>query len=101
MGVDWDNLSTDSTISNIATAEACFHACQANPKCLQSRYDGAECSIGTSHIALGKKHAQKDGLRWTSSWNKTRIAEWVQAETVRGPQVSSSGKTVEVVKRET
>merc|ERR1712000_1579 len=21
-------------------------------------------------IALGKKHAQKDGLRWTSSWNK-------------------------------
>ncbi|KAL2065533.1 hypothetical protein VTL71DRAFT_3203 [Oculimacula yallundae] len=74
---DWDNLSKDSTIPDIASAEACTHACQANKECLQSRYDGAECSIGTKHFAFGKKREPKDGKRWESSWNKTRIAEWV------------------------
>ncbi|KAK0111532.1 hypothetical protein ONS95_001886 [Cadophora gregata] len=77
---NWDNLSKDGTVANIATAEACVHACQANHKCLQSRYDGAECSIGTKHFSLGKKHEMKDGLQWSSSWNKTRIAEWVRKQ---------------------
>ncbi|KAH7317766.1 hypothetical protein BKA65DRAFT_515163 [Rhexocercosporidium sp. MPI-PUGE-AT-0058] len=77
---DWDNLSKDGIIPNIASVDACTHACQANPKCLQSRYDGAECAIGTKHIALGKKHTPKDGVRWGSSWNKTRIADWVQRQ---------------------
>ncbi|CZT52712.1 uncharacterized protein RSE6_14072 [Rhynchosporium secalis] len=76
---DWDNLSKDGIILNIASADACKHACQSKPDCLQSRYDGVECVIGTDHFAFGQKHDPKDGKKWESSWNKTRIADWARS----------------------
>jgi hypothetical protein len=74
---DWDNLSRDETVPNIASVEDCAKACANNANCSQSLYNGDECTLGTKRIIFGVKDDSKDGKKWQSGWNKPRIAEWV------------------------
>ncbi|PBP18001.1 hypothetical protein BUE80_DR011175, partial [Diplocarpon rosae] len=77
---DWDNLSNEATVPDMESADACFAACQVVPECLQARYDGTACLIGTNHVTLGR---QVTGFK--SMWNRTRIAEWAKNKEECGP----------------
>ena len=77
---EWDNRSDDLAIGNMTTVEECRAACKAREDCLQSRFNGSECNLGTKKIMIGEKKQNKDGKQWHSSWNKTRIAEWVSKQ---------------------
>lgn len=75
---DWDNSSGDETVPNINSMEACITACANKANCLQLRFNGDECALGTKKAKLGElqKAGGQNEKRWQSSWNGTRIAEW-------------------------
>ena len=58
--------------------EACIAACANKSECLQLRFNGEKCALGTKNVKLGQVHVpkEKDEKIWKSSWNRTRIAEW-------------------------
>ncbi|CAL3967947.1 unnamed protein product [Diplocarpon coronariae] len=72
---DWDNISNDGTVPDVDSEDACFTACQYIPNCLQARYDGTICLIGTDHVSIGRKLTG-----WKSTWNKTRIEAWAKSQ---------------------
>ncbi|KAI9050643.1 hypothetical protein LZ554_005800 [Drepanopeziza brunnea f. sp. 'monogermtubi'] len=74
----WDNLSKNVIIAGVSSAEACFSACQDKPACLQARWNGEQCFIGTKHVSFGKRvdGHNGEGVEWESMWNRTRIAQW-------------------------
>lgn len=87
---EWDNLSKGHVVAGIASADACFAACQDHRECLQASFDGTTCTIGTEHVSLGKEGETMAGERsWESSWNRTRIAAWVA-----GKKPCQKGKNV-------
>ncbi|KAF2103943.1 hypothetical protein NA57DRAFT_50799 [Rhizodiscina lignyota] len=75
----WDSMPIGETISDIGSAKACEKACRNNPQCFQTSYDGDNCILGTDSFRLGENRTT-DGKRWQSSWNKTRISEWIAAQ---------------------
>lgn len=75
-------MSADETVPYISTAANCSAACAGQPSCFQSLYAGGECKLSTTNFRFGERRAPEDGRTWVSSWNKTRMAAWVQA---RGP----------------
>ncbi|EHK99291.1 hypothetical protein M7I_4856 [Glarea lozoyensis 74030] len=82
---DWDNSSEDETVKDIDSMESCVSACEKNDKCLQLRFNGNECMLGTKKVKLGevdkpKKEDGKDEKKWQSGWNRTRIAEWASGQ---------------------
>jgi hypothetical protein len=74
---DWDNTSGDATVLHIHSAEECAKACAKKEDCFQSLYNGEECTLGTKSIVFGKKREPEGGKKWQSSWNTTRIKEWI------------------------
>lgn len=73
---DWDNDAKDITIDNLTNLEGCQLACEQNKSCLQYRFRGQTCNLGTTHIKLGEKVEVQDGEHWQSGWNRSRIATW-------------------------
>jgi hypothetical protein len=64
---------------------SCIAACEHRVDCLQLRFNGDECALGTKRVKLGELYnpKEKDKKRWQSNWNRTRIAEWAsRAETL-------------------
>ncbi|KAG4431313.1 hypothetical protein IFR05_013210 [Cadophora sp. M221] len=79
---EWDNRSEGITVHNIASAEDCKRACGEQSDCMQSLYKGDTCVLGKGgEIVFGERHEAQDGEgRRQSSWNKTRIADWVSRQ---------------------
>ena len=75
---DWDNKSSGENVPNTDSAEQCAKAYRDNIRCLQSLWKGDQCLLGTEKIVFGVKHGvEEGGKKWQSTWNKTRIADWV------------------------
>ena len=84
---DWDNRSGGDSLPSITSAEECKKACDEQSDCMQSLFKGDECVLGKGgEIVFGvkQKREEKDGEdteeSWVSSWNKTRIADWVSRQ---------------------
>lgn len=79
---EWDNRCEGATVSDIVSADDCKVACDKEPECLQSLYKENVCTLGKpGEIVFGRRHEVRDGeVKWRSSWNKTRIAEWVSKQ---------------------
>jgi hypothetical protein len=86
---DWDSSSEDEAVANIKSMEACIAACANKIECLQSRFNGEKCALGTKNARLGEVHnpQDKNEKRWQSSWNRTRIAEWASRQKTCGEVV--------------
>jgi hypothetical protein len=76
----WNNLAEGETIEDVESGEACFRACASNEECFQALYDGSECNLGTESFQIGSQQLPMDGKTWESSWNTTRISEWVKKQ---------------------
>jgi len=88
---NWDNLSEDEAHA-VPSSSDCIQACASNTECFQSLYkpfssydspsatgDGT-CILSLHKFSFGQKvkNPEKDvEKQWVSSWNNTRIAEWV------------------------
>ncbi|KAF2095471.1 hypothetical protein NA57DRAFT_59474 [Rhizodiscina lignyota] len=77
---DWDNLSEGNPVPDVHTSEDCRKACQANEECFQSLYDGTKCRLETWKFRVGVSRNATDSNRWQSSWNSSRISNWVSRQ---------------------
>ncbi|KAL2063776.1 hypothetical protein VTL71DRAFT_5581 [Oculimacula yallundae] len=89
---DWDNGSEGTKVPDVTSNEDCKIACEKQPECMQALYKGGACVLGKNgEIVFGKKDKSKIvAEKSQSSWNKTRIREWVsrqsKCETISWPK---------------
>ncbi|CZT12209.1 uncharacterized protein RCO7_10450 [Rhynchosporium graminicola] len=89
---DWDNRSEGTKVPDISSIEDCKRACQDQPECMQILFKENTCFLGKDdEIVFGKKNTVQGGeAKWQSSWNKTRISEWVsrqsKCQTIKWPK---------------
>lgn len=74
----WDNLADGETIQDVKSSEECTDLCAKNEKCLQSKFDGWECKLGTNVFLMGVQKQPDESKTYESHWNTTRIAQWVK-----------------------
>lgn len=74
----WDNLSEGEVIKDVESADHCIQLCIADESCLQSRYDGNQCNLGTKTVVMGQQKYPDGEQVWQSYWNTTRIKKWVR-----------------------
>ncbi|KAH6716806.1 hypothetical protein BKA61DRAFT_477275 [Leptodontidium sp. MPI-SDFR-AT-0119] len=90
MQEDWDNYSSVVDVgsgilyegvkrSTTQNFEECAATCEANSECVQCAFDGEACYWGKA-IRLGERTMPKDGKRWRSGWNQTRILDWISKQ---------------------
>ena len=98
---DWDNLSKDIVIEPLEPTddgqpdpewekkpiaeknaflsfEDCGAFCASRPDCFQYVHHGLSCGISTT-FKLGQKQPEKNGEKWRSASNMTRIHEFTKS----------------------
>ncbi|SLM33672.1 hypothetical protein LPUS_02207 [Lasallia pustulata] len=98
---DWDNLSKDQVIESpkptdddqpdpeweekpmaeknaFRSFEDCGAFCASQPDCFQYVHHGSSCGISKS-FKLGQKQPEKNGEKWRSASNMTRIREFTES----------------------
>jgi hypothetical protein len=75
---NWNNRFEGKEVMSVDSATACKEACDSNPDCLQSAFDGKGCFLNTESFRLGEsQNSTADEKARYSFWNGTRIADWV------------------------
>lgn len=83
---NWDNMSAERQVTDVHTAEDCAKACETEQMCLQSLFKVDECWLGMEKVVYGTAHSSdSNDEKWQSTWNKTRIADWVAKQPLCGP----------------